>query len=72
MDGLGFSLYAAPLDVVGSCIPEYTESEPQKGCVRQMGGTEVWCIPDWSQSGSEGLVSKGSNLVNIQTDSTLH
>ena len=36
-DGLGFSLCAVPLDIVGSCISEFTELEPQKGGVRQVG-----------------------------------
>ena len=34
MDGLAFSLCAALLDIVGSCISEYMELEPQKGGVR--------------------------------------
>ena len=37
MDGLGFSLCAMPFNIVESCISDYTESEPQKGGVRQMG-----------------------------------
>ena len=30
-DGLGFSLCAAPLNIIGSCISEYMESEPRRG-----------------------------------------
>ena len=37
MDGLGFSLCAAPLDIVRSCISVYMELEPQKGGIRQVG-----------------------------------
>ena len=37
MDGLGFSLCAAPLDIIRSCISEYMGLEPQKGGVRQIG-----------------------------------
>ena len=36
-DGFGFSLCAAPLDIVRSCISEYIELEPQKVSVRQAG-----------------------------------
>ena len=37
MDGLGFSLCAALLDIIGSCISEYTELQPQKRGARQWG-----------------------------------
>ena len=37
MDRLGFSLCAAPLDIIGSCISEYMELEPQKRGIRQWG-----------------------------------
>ena len=36
-DGLSFSLCAMPLDIVRSYISEYTESESQKGGMRQIG-----------------------------------
>ena len=53
IDGLGFSLCAALLDIVRSCISEYMKSEPRKGGVgaRQIGkwksrlfwtGVRVW------------------------------
>ena len=55
MDGLGdFSLCAALLEIVRFCISE---------CHRvrtAVGRTEVWCIPD--QSESEELVSKRIEL----------
>ena len=36
-DGLSFSLCAVLLDIIGSCISEYMELEPQKGGIGQMG-----------------------------------
>ena len=37
IDRLGFSLCAAPLDIIMSCISEYMGLEPWKGGVRQVG-----------------------------------
>ena len=62
MDGLGFSLCATPLDILGSCILEYTELEPQKEGGKTGGETEVWCILVQNGSGSEGSVSKSVEL----------
>ena len=67
MDGLGFSLCAAPLDIVGSCISKWHG----QNCSRR---TEVQYIQDWREA--EGF-SEQENctwlilsryLVNIQTD----
>ena len=69
MDGLGFSLCAALLDIVGSCISKW-HSLNRSG---RNGG------PEYSRPERDGenLVSKRGqdlvrNLVNIQTDSTIH
>ena len=44
MEGLGFSLCAVPLDIAGSCISQYTELEPQKRGVRQLGERRLLSI----------------------------
>ena len=61
-DRLGFSLCAALLDIAGSCISEYTESEPQRGGVRQIGEWRSGVLQTRVRVWVRGLVSKRVKL----------